>query len=80
MYFFKYIINSSAVIPESTNTAVSLASQSNMSIASDIFVLVEADVIIKKKKKYFQISLFFKNNSESFVHFLFFPGKWYWLG
>jgi len=63
MYFFKYIISSSDVIPESTNTAVSLASQSNMSIASDVFVLVEADVIIKKRRNIFK-----KPHYLNFIH------------
>lgn len=44
MYMIKFIIISSDEISETTNTFVSLASETNLSVSSDIFLLVEAEV------------------------------------
>lgn len=43
MFLFKFIISGSDGISEGTNTAISLASQSNVSISSNVFLLVEAE-------------------------------------
>lgn len=43
MYMFQFILSSDSTVDESTNNAIAIISQSNLSIASDVFLLVETE-------------------------------------